>query len=153
MKTIKQIADEIGVSKQAIYDKIKKEPLSSALKGLTEKVDKTLHIKLDGVELIKSAFNKDKQSSVSSKELDNISKVLIETLQKQIDTLTSQLEIKDSQIEELTATVRIQAETAKATHHNELAETIIEGQKQLTNGKSEKKGFFKRFFAKGEKHD
>ena len=33
MKTIKQIADEIGVSKQAMYKKIKQEPLSTRLTG------------------------------------------------------------------------------------------------------------------------
>lgn len=33
MKTIRQIADEIGVSKQAVFKKIKHEPLSTSLQG------------------------------------------------------------------------------------------------------------------------
>ena len=39
MKTIRQIADEIGVSKQAVFKKIKREPLSTSLQGLTATVD------------------------------------------------------------------------------------------------------------------
>jgi len=90
MKTIKQIADDIGVSKQAIYDKIKKEPLSSSLKEFTLKLDNTLHYKLDGINLIKSAFNKKEQSSVSSKEPVKLNQVLTQTLQDQIAFLTEQ---------------------------------------------------------------
>jgi len=35
MKTVRQIAEEIGVSKQAVFKKIKREPLSTGLRGLT----------------------------------------------------------------------------------------------------------------------
>jgi predicted DNA-binding protein YlxM (UPF0122 family) len=34
-KTIKEIAEEIGVSKQAVFKKMKREPLSTDLQGLT----------------------------------------------------------------------------------------------------------------------
>ena len=36
-KTIKEIAEEIGVSKQAVFKKMKREPLSTGLQGLTVK--------------------------------------------------------------------------------------------------------------------
>jgi predicted transcriptional regulator len=36
-KTIKQIADEVGVTKQAVHQKMKKEPLSTSLQSLTVK--------------------------------------------------------------------------------------------------------------------
>lgn len=121
MKTIAEIAKEIGVSKQAVYDKIKKEPLSSALKDLIEKVDNTLHIKLDGVELIKSAFNKESQSIVSSKPLDTISQVLIETLQKQIETITKELAVKNKQIEDLQNALERERE-----HSRQQAENLTE---------------------------
>ena len=39
MKTIRQIADELGVSKQAVFKKMKREPLSTGLRGLTSTVD------------------------------------------------------------------------------------------------------------------
>ena len=44
MKTIRQIADEIGVSKQAVFKKIKHEPLSTSLQGLTATVDGRLMV-------------------------------------------------------------------------------------------------------------
>ena len=53
MKTIRQIADEIGVSKQAVFKKIKREPLSTSLQGLTATVDGRLMVEVDGEKLIK----------------------------------------------------------------------------------------------------
>ena len=57
MKTIRQIADEIGVSKQAVFKKIKHEPLSTSLQGLTATVDGRLMVEVDGEKLIKQAFS------------------------------------------------------------------------------------------------
>ena len=56
MKTIRQIASEIGVSKQAVFKKIKREPLSTSLQGLTEMVGGRLVVSVDGERLIKQAF-------------------------------------------------------------------------------------------------
>ena len=55
MKTIRQIADEIGVSKQAVFKKMKREPLSTSLRGLTSTVDGRLMVEVDGEKLIKQA--------------------------------------------------------------------------------------------------
>ena len=57
MKTIREIADEIGVSKQAVFKKIKREPLSTSLRGLTSTVDGRLTVSVDGEKLIKQAFS------------------------------------------------------------------------------------------------
>ena len=57
MKTIREIADEIGVSKQAVFKKIKREPLSTSLQGLTSTVDGRLTVSVDGEKLIKQAFS------------------------------------------------------------------------------------------------
>lgn len=57
MKTIRQIADEIGVSKQAVFKKIKREPLSTSLQGFTATVDGRLMVSVDGEKLIKQAFS------------------------------------------------------------------------------------------------
>lgn len=46
MKTIREIVDEIGVSKQAVFKKIKREPLSTSLQGLTSTVDGRLTVRL-----------------------------------------------------------------------------------------------------------
>ena len=55
-KTVKEIAAEIGVSKQAIFKKMKREPLSTGLQGLTTTVDGRLMVSVDGEKLIKQAF-------------------------------------------------------------------------------------------------
>ena len=47
-KSIKQIADEIGVSKQAVFKKIKREPLSTSLKQFISTVDGRLMVSVDG---------------------------------------------------------------------------------------------------------
>ena len=57
MKTIRQIADEIGLSKQAVFKKIKREPLSTSLQGLTATVDGRLMVEVDGEKLIKQALS------------------------------------------------------------------------------------------------
>lgn len=62
-KTIKEIAEEIGVSKQAIFKKMKREPLSTSLQGLTSTVDGRLTVSVDGEKLIKQAFFKDGPST------------------------------------------------------------------------------------------
>lgn len=63
MKTIREIADEIGVSKQAVFKKIKREPLSTSLQGLTSTVDGRLTVSVDGEKLIKQAFSQDVPST------------------------------------------------------------------------------------------
>jgi len=152
MKTIAELAGEIGVSKQAVYDKIKKEPLSSALINLTVKIDGTLNYDIDGENLIKSAFNKRQQSSVSSKKLENNSQDkqdLIDSLKDTISILKGELANKNSQIDELTATIKNLSESINADRHNELAETVIDGNKLITAAEAEsspsikkKKGLF-----------
>ncbi|EIL9993838.1 HTH domain-containing protein, partial [Listeria innocua] len=53
LKTIKELADEIGVSKQAVWQKIKKES-SIDLRQFTSKKGNTVYV--DGQKVIKSAF-------------------------------------------------------------------------------------------------
>ncbi|MGC7077139.1 RepB-like protein [Enterococcus faecalis] len=55
LKTIKEIADEIGVSKQAVWQKIKKES-SIDLRQFTSKKGNTVYVDVDGQKVIKNAF-------------------------------------------------------------------------------------------------
>ena len=55
LKTIKEIADEIGVSKQAVWQKIKKES-SIDLRQFTSKKGNTVYVDVDGQIVIKRAF-------------------------------------------------------------------------------------------------
>ena len=115
MKTVRQIADELGVSKQAVFKKMKREPLSTSLRGLTSTVDGRLMVSVDGETLVKSAFLPQAPSTdhqpvdgvvdglvdAPSTEVDG----LISVLQATIDTLQGQLEVKDRQIEQQAQTI------------------------------------------------
>jgi len=132
VKTIKQIADEIGVSKQAIYKRIKKEPLSTNLSTSLSTIDGRLTVSVDGENLIKQAFEQmsDNQSCqpVDSLVVESPTKVdgattkvdslvdekIIDILQKNIEVLQSQLEIKDKQIDDLSSALVLSQQTAAA---------------------------------------
>lgn len=88
-KTILQIASEIGVSKQAIWQKIKREPLASALKNMTQKIGNTLYVNPDGVDLIKNNFYKvisTKSSIDTNSQQENINKTSSDTINHHQDT-------------------------------------------------------------------
>ena len=55
LKTIKELAGEIGVSKQAVWQKIKKES-SIELRQFTSKKGNTVYVDVDGQKVIKNAF-------------------------------------------------------------------------------------------------
>jgi predicted DNA binding protein len=59
MKTIKQIADEIGVSKQAVQKRISREPLYKKLYLHVQIVGQTKQVDEIGEMLIKAAYNED----------------------------------------------------------------------------------------------
>ena len=142
MKTIKQIADEIGVSKQAIFYRIKRPPLSNTLQSFISKLDGVLMVDFNGETLIKQAFSDDTVKTFGdkepSKENGTFDGEVIRILQESINALHRQLEVKDKQIEELTAAVREQAESINLDRKNELAGTIIDGQKLIGNGQQKK---------------
>lgn len=83
-KTIKQLSEEIGVTRQAIHKKIKKEPLSSNLQRSILSVGNTVYINNDGVSLIKSVFIKDigATSTLSTTPVDYIDQVDRDLCQK-----------------------------------------------------------------------
>ena len=137
MKTIRQIADEIGVSKQAVFKKIKREPLSTSLQGLTTTVDGLV----DGA----STKNEEKMAAVDG---------VISVLQATIDTLQGQLEVKDRQIEKLTeALVAAQqtAAAAQALHAGTIQQQLLTGEAgadQQGQEPEQKRGWFSKLFGK-----
>lgn len=71
LKTIKELADEIGVSKQAVWQKIKKES-SIDLRQFTSKKGNTVYVDVDGQKVIKSAF-------LTKRQLKNVNKKFLLT--------------------------------------------------------------------------
>ena len=145
MKPIKQIADEIGVSKTAVRNKMTDEIKTK----FSETVSGVVFISKKGELLIKSAFINKIQHNSPETEFAEFS----ETVSALVSVLQAELEIKNKQIEELTATIKIQAESINAANKNELAETIIDANKNLIeDGESKNKpGIFKKLFSRRKK--
>lgn len=121
-KTIKEIAEEIGVSKQAVFKKIKQVPLSTEIEKFISTVDGKKLVSVDGENLIKQAFQRKQKTAnvnVDAKDdgkmftvggnagntVDGIpfasqgrENTLVATFQTAIDALASQLEAKDQQL-------------------------------------------------------
>ena len=164
MKTILQIAKEIGVSKQAVYKRYKGK-LYNELYPYIHTKDGTTYILEQGEDILRMDFFKNGSISdiytevhtehiqdippdiVSDIPKDIVTDNLIQMLQKELE-LKNQLIIEQQQtIRELTATIKTQADSISVTHQNELAETIIDGQQKLM-ADEKKQSFFRRIFSK-----
>lgn len=149
--SVKDLAEQIGVSKQAITDKIKKLGLQS---DLTRQGNRFV-INENQATLIKSAFQGKGQAQTTSnftKQNDDLLYELVKTLQQQLAEKDNQLAEKDRQIAqkdkqilELTATVKANAQSTNAANYNELAETLT---KALPEQTEKKQGFWARVFGK-----
>lgn len=109
MKTIKQIADELGVSKTAVRNKIENLGLSEKMETNGNRIE----VNERQERLIKSAFSQKKSKT------ENVNKVSEKTetlrlLSDMISTLTEQLQEKDKQIERLQEALGIAQENVKA---------------------------------------
>lgn len=141
--TIKDLAEQVGVSKQAISDKIKKLGLQN---DLTRKGNRFV-LNESQANLIKSAFQQTRQAQTQS----NFTNQNTDLLYDIVKTLQFELETKNKQIEYLQEENRRLSNTiaqSQALH----AGTI---QKQLLDDGSAKtkQGFFSRLFGKGKMTD
>ena len=157
MKTIRQIADEIGVSKQAVFKKIKREPLSTSLQGLTTTVDGRLMVEVDGEKLIKQAFS-EITSSTTDNQLTGAVDGLVDGASTKNETLQGQLEVKDRQIEQQVQTItRLTDALAAAQQTAAAAQALHAGtiKQQLSDGsgteqEERKESWISRLFRKNE---
>ena len=154
MKTIRQIADEIGVSKTAVSKQIENLGLRSSLR----KNGNQFAIDEHQEALIKQAFFEKTQT-----EIENQSQTKTQTenhevgdlvcvLQATIDTLQGQLEVKDRQIAKLTeALVAAQqtAAAAQALHAGTLQQQFLTGvveESQKNQEQGKKHGWVRKIF-------
>lgn len=108
LKTIKEIADEIGVSKQAVWQKIKKES-SIDLRQFTSKKGNTVYVDVDGQKAIKSAFfNKTSTKKRQQKVFidDNVNDSIDSVLEEKeevlfLRNLVSELQLEKKEIHKL----------------------------------------------------
>lgn len=148
MKTIRQIADEIGVSKTAVNKQIANLGLRSGLR----KNGNQFAIDEHQEALIKQAFSEKTQTEIENQTQTENHEVsdLVCVLQATIDTLQGQLEVKDRQIEKLTeALVAAQqtAAAAQALHAGTIQQQLITGEAGVDQQEPEqKKSWFSKIF-------
>ena len=130
MKTIRQIADEIGVSKTAVNKQIANLGLRSGLR----KNGNQFAIDEQQEALIIQAFSE--KSQTENHEVSD----LVCVLQATIDTLQGQLEVKDRQIEQQAQTITRLTDALAAAQQTAVAAQALHAgtiQQQLVAGEGE----------------
>lgn len=108
LKSISQIAVNLGVSRQAVYSKLKSAELARAVKPLTVKQGNTTLYTLQAQELIKQAFTAfavNQDSSNSQEEIDSLTSKLTES-EKQLDIALHDIEVKSHELQEKEQTIK-----------------------------------------------
>lgn len=143
MKTIRQIADEIGVSKQAVYKRYKGK-LHTVCAPYAHTDQGVLYLSEQAETLIKQDFLKDDRSngahterSIGAVPEQSQEAGVVAVLQATIDMLQGQLAVKDRQIEELNARLaevssallaaQQTAATAQALHAGTIKQQLSDG--------------------------
>jgi AcrR family transcriptional regulator len=172
MKTIRQIADEIGVSKQAVYKRFKGK-LHTVCAPYAHTEQGVLYLSEQGETLIKQDFLQDDRSigahTDTHTERSNGAVLeqgredgLIAILQATIDTLQGQLEVKDRQIEQQAQTItrlsdalvaaQQTAAAAQALHAGTIQQQFLSGEVGSVDPQHpkvepvQKRGWFSKFF-------
>lgn len=156
-KTIKQIADELGVSKQAVFKKIDNLGCRQQLTKIDNQF--TVDEKLENT--IKKAFSEKvntfknvNQSSTNNQNLTDYLTDTLKVLQQQNELLSRQLEEKDKQISNLQKLID-QSQQLQAIAENKIKlleqhdQHLSEQIKTQCNSEDQpevKKGFFARLF-------
>lgn len=145
-KTIKQIADELGVSKQAVHQKRKNKEYEERLRKFTSTIDGVVYISIDGQKILKEAFNSVKDSKcvdVNESSIDNNS--VYDILKVTIEVLQQQLSVKDKQIDELNARLAEAHRMADQAQKLHGADKVLELNDPKIIEESKKKSFWDRF--------
>ena len=171
MKTIRQIADEIGVSKQAVYKRYKGK-LYTVCAPYAHTEQGVLYLSEQAETLIKQDFLRDgcpngshtdthTERSIGAVPEQSQEAGVVAVLQATIDTLQGQLEVKDRQIEKLTealVTAQQTAAAAQALHagmiQQQLHSSFID--EELPNQelkRQEKRSWFRAWFRKNNNED
>ena len=170
-KTIKQIADEIGVSKQTVYKRYKGK-LHTVCAPYAHTEQGVLYIEEQGETLIKQDFlqkecsigahtyaHTERSNGAVLEQSENAGVAAV--LQTTIDTLQGQLAIKDKQIEELNARLaevssalvaaQQTAQAAQALHAGTIQQQLLSGESGADQQGREpepggKRSWFRKFF-------
>lgn len=147
-KTIKQIADELGVSKTAVRKKIENLGLRSSLR----KIGNQFSIDNEQEKLIKCSFSKDKTETRKPKTVSKNRELLdlVSVLQKELEFKNEQLKEKDIQLAEKDKQIEnIQKLADQAQRLQAMAENkikLLEQKESSPEFVEPRKGLFARFF-------
>lgn len=141
MKTIKQIADELGIEKQKVYRYIKKNHIKEAHQEcISEALQKNGTKYYDEVaeSLIKQGFNDNTASDEVQQEVhhNHIDDTMIDVIMKQIEVLKNELDVKNEQIKEKDKQL---SDTLKALDQAQHLQAIAENKVKLLEEKQEEK--------------
>lgn len=152
MKTIKQLADELGVSKTSIRKHLTDEVKTQ----FAETISGTIYIDKCGENIIKSKFfgvkPETKFSAVSGNQSAEVS-ALVSMLQTELDIKNEQIKELNSRLAESNAalvTAQQTAQAAQALHAGDIMPRIPSGSSDPANTKptTAKKGILQRIFSK-----
>ena len=174
MKTIRQIADEIGVSKQAVYKRYKGK-LYTVCAPYAHTEQGVLYLSEQAETLIKQDFLRDgcpngshtdthTERSIGAVPEQSQEAGVVAILQATIDTLQGQLSVKDKQIEELNARLaevssalvvaQQTAQAAQALHAGTIRQQLTDGEddpNQQGQTVEQKKAGFQKFLVADRK--
>lgn len=162
MKTIRQIADELGVSKQAVYKRFKGK-LHTICAPYAHTEQGVLYLEEQGETIIKQDFLQDDRpiGAHTDTHTERSSGAVLEqgqqadfvaVLQATIDTLQGQLEVKDRQIEQLTSALVAAQQTAaaaQALHAGTMQRQLLSseaGADQQRQDPGQKRGWISKLF-------
>ena len=168
-KTIRQIADELGVSKQAVKKRISRKPLCTSIQPYISTVHGVKYIDDDGQNLIKLAFSEndknlsidmgiDKNNDVHTtcipdisgqKELYDILKIELEAKNKQIEKLQEELAEERKYIREQSDKMAILADQAQKLQLAQMKpENLLDGNtpKEPQESLKKKQNIFSKIF-------
>lgn len=154
--TVKQFADQAGVSTQRIY-----QLLTKSLQPFCKSEDGIKYLSIEGLKL----FDKEPLQPLAKAENDLL-KETIEALKQQLTVKDEQLAAKDKQLIDLTAALKSSQEqhkaltdaltAAQALHAGTIQERLTVAQDQseeetvIKKEEPQKRGIFKRLFGKKE---
>ena len=162
MKTIKQIADQLGIDKQRVYRFIKKNRISEAHQTASndtgvkhyDEAAETLIIQYFSKKNRISEVHPEAHQSVSN---DTDNDTLIDMLKAELDIKNKQLETKDGQIKDLNNRLAETTQALLVAQQTTHQEQLLHGgtmQKQLSDGGADpeneplKIGFWERIFGR-----
>ena len=129
MKTIKQVAEEIGISKQKLYRYVKAHHINDV-----HRIESTIYID-DALE--NELYQHFNNSTASADAHQNISNDAV------IDTLMMQLKKKDEQIEKLQQLLDQEQQLHLQTQNKLM---LLEHKEEEEQQQEEKKGFWSKLF-------